>query len=158
MFTRAVGIKGWCKNCGNTCLASRKFVQDPYTPRLIACDSVKRDSRRTFRVTPLSVSARNIFIRSFVPSFPSWLFSCSVFPTTRQREPEIIQNLRAMAIYIHERERERGRENEVIRQSNRSERRFNQANGKLEAECCPFFFPLERIQVDYALHTRSTIF
>lgn len=90
-----------------------------------------------------------LFLRSFLRSAAGC--SPAAFFQRRGNEKLFKTSPRAMATCTRERERER----KVIRQSNRSERRFNQANGKLEAECCPFFFPLERIQVDYALDSIS---
>lgn len=137
----------WCKKLErNACLASRKFIQDP---RLIGCDSAKRDSRRTSRNDSLRPSEIFLFLRSFLRSAAGC--SPAAFFQRRGNEKLFKTSPRAMATCTRERERER----KVIRQSNRSERRFNQANGKLEAECCPFFFPLERIQVDYALDSIS---
>lgn len=119
----------WCKKLErNACLASRKFIQDP---GLIGCDSAKRDSRRTSRNDTLCVRPKYFysFVRSFAPQLAVLLRRFS-------NEKLFKTSPRAMATCTRERERER----KVIRQSNRSERRFNQANGKLEAECCPFFF------------------
>lgn len=77
-----------------------------------------------------------LFLRSFLRSAAGC--SPAAFFQRRGNEKLFKTSPRAMATCTRERERER----KVIRQSNRSERRFNQANGKLEAECCPFFFSI----------------
>lgn len=115
---------------------------------------MKRDSRRTpFDRHHSPRPSKYFYPSSFLRSAAG--LSSAVFPSRGGNESRKLfkTSPRAMATCTRE------RENEVIRQSNRSERRFNQANGKLEAgNAARFFPPLERIQVDYALHTRSSIF
>lgn len=72
------------------------------------------------------------YFYSFVPQ----LAGCS--PVLRFSNEKLFKTSFAMATFI----RKGGRRNEVIRQSNRSERRFNQANGKLGSGMLPVFFSI----------------
>lgn len=92
--------------------------------------SWQRETWFSSHISSDAASVRNIFI----PSFRSWLaalLSC-VFPTRNYSKLH--------SLWLHS--SERGGRNEVIRQSNRSERRFNQANGKLGSGMLPVFFSI----------------
>lgn len=94
----------WCKKLErNACLASRKFIQDP---RLIGCDSAKRDSRRTSRNDTLCVRPKYFysFVRSFAPQLAVLLRRFSNDEATRNYSKP------RRALWLHAREKERERE------------------------------------------------